>query len=135
MPTFLNSCTILASNGVSLPCLRASIMKLDEKYHGMELPNKLKMGVSGCPNHCTDPPVRDIGLVGTKKGWRVMVGGKVGRKPRLADVLVEGLNDDEALATVDKIMEANKKLCEGKERLGAIIDRIGLDKFKEEVLG
>ena len=110
-------------------------MKLDEKYHGMELPNKLKIGVSGCPNHCTDAPVRDIGLAGAKNGWRVYVGGCVGRKPRLGDLLAEDLSDDEALALVDRIIEADKKLCEKKERLGRIIDRIGLDKFREEVLG
>jgi NAD(P)H-nitrite reductase large subunit len=92
-------------------------MKIDEKYHGMQLPNKLKIGISGCPNHCTDPPVRDIGLVGTKQGWRIYVGGSVGRKPRLADQLVDGLSDDEALAMVDKIIEANKKLCKKSERL------------------
>ena len=27
-------------------------LKLDDRYHGMDLPNKLKMGVSGCPNSC-----------------------------------------------------------------------------------
>ncbi|NOZ20889.1 MAG: NAD(P)/FAD-dependent oxidoreductase [Planctomycetes bacterium] len=108
-------------------------MKLDEKYHGMSLPNKLKIGISGCSNHCTDAPVRDIGLVGAKDGWRIYVGGCVGRKPRLGDVLCEGLNDDEALAMVERIIGADKRLCEKKERLGVIIDRIGLNRFKEEV--
>ena len=29
-------------------------LKLDEKYHGMQLPGKFKMGVSGCPNQCAE---------------------------------------------------------------------------------
>ena len=45
--------------------------QLDEKYHGMELPGKMKMGVSGCPNQCGETSFKDIGLVGTPKGWRV----------------------------------------------------------------
>ena len=40
-------------------------LKLDDRYHGMDLPNKLKIGVSGCPNSCADNHTRDIGLMGT----------------------------------------------------------------------
>jgi len=40
-------------------------LKLDEKYHGMELPGKLKMGVSGCPFQCAETAIKDIGLQGT----------------------------------------------------------------------
>ncbi|MGD8243132.1 MAG: NAD(P)/FAD-dependent oxidoreductase, partial [Desulfobacterales bacterium] len=29
-------------------------MRLDDRYHGMELPNKMKMGVSGCTNNCAE---------------------------------------------------------------------------------
>ena len=55
---------------------------LDEKYHGMELPGKMKIGVSGCPNQCGETSFKDIGLVGTPKGWRVYVGGNGGTNPR-----------------------------------------------------
>ncbi|MFP4284787.1 MAG: NAD(P)/FAD-dependent oxidoreductase, partial [Desulfovermiculus sp.] len=44
-------------------------MQLDEKYHGMELPGKMKMGVSGCPNQCAETCIKDIALVGKKNGW------------------------------------------------------------------
>ncbi len=37
--------------------------------------------VSGCPNCCADSNTRDIGLVGGAKGWKILVGGKGGRKP------------------------------------------------------
>jgi len=49
-------------------------LKLDDKYHGMELPFKFKMGVSGCPNNCAESSIKDVGLVGMQKGWRVMAG-------------------------------------------------------------
>jgi NAD(P)H-nitrite reductase large subunit len=29
-------------------------MQLDEKYHGMQMPGKMKMGISGCPNQCAE---------------------------------------------------------------------------------
>ena len=108
-------------------------LKLDDKYHGYSLPYKFKMGVSGCPNNCSESSVKDVGLVGMAKGWRVLAGGFVsGLKPRLADVIASGLNDDEALALVDKVVDwyqqANKK-----KRLGRVIDEIGLERFLEEL--
>ena len=39
-------------------------LKLDAAYHGMVLPNKMKMAVSGCNLNCSESVVRDIGLVG-----------------------------------------------------------------------
>ena len=38
-------------------------LKLDEIYHGLETPGKLKIGVSGCPNQCAEVCIKDIGLV------------------------------------------------------------------------
>ncbi len=108
-------------------------LKLDEKYHGHELPYKFKMGVSGCPNNCSESSIKDVGLVGMGKGWRVLAGGFVsGLKPRLADVLADGLNDEQALALVDVIVEWYR--LQGKaKRLGRVIDEIGLDAFKEGI--
>ena len=68
-------------------------MKLDGLYHGKDLPNKLKIGVSGCPNSCSDSHTRDIGLIGTSKGWRILAGGKGGRKPRLGDIVVPNVTE------------------------------------------
>ena len=70
-------------------------LHLDEKYHGMPLPYKFKIGVSGCPNNCSEASAKDLGLVGTAKGWRVLAGGFLsGFNPRLADVIAMNLNDD-----------------------------------------
>jgi NAD(P)H-nitrite reductase large subunit len=33
-------------------------MLLDEKYHGMELPGKFKIGISGCGNQCASDAAR-----------------------------------------------------------------------------
>ena len=108
-------------------------LKLDDKYHGMELPYKFKMGVSGCPNNCSESSIKDIGLVGMQKGWRVLAGGFVsGLKPRLADVIATGLDDGEALALVDKIIDWFRDHGKPK-RLGRVIDDVGLARFMEDL--
>ncbi|MCG7848564.1 MAG: NAD(P)/FAD-dependent oxidoreductase [ANME-2 cluster archaeon] len=108
-------------------------LKLDKLYHGMELPSKLKMGVSGCLNTCAESSIKDIGLIGTAKGWKLLAGGSSGIKPRIADLIAEGLDDDEALKLVDRIIEFVKDRGE-KKRLGRIIDGMGLEAFKSAVL-
>ncbi len=110
-------------------------MKLDEIYHGHELPSKTKMGVSGCPNQCAETWIKDIGLVGKKNGWTLMAGGSAASKPRLAQVLAEDLNFEEALKTIEKIMDFYKENGKKLERIGKMIDRVGFETFQAAILG
>ncbi len=108
-------------------------LQLDQKYHGMPLPYKFKIGVSGCSNNCSEASIKDLGLVGAAKGWRVLAGGLAsGLNPRLADVIAANLSDAEALALAEKVLDWFKQAGK-KRRLGKIIDEIGLPRFKEEL--
>jgi NAD(P)H-nitrite reductase large subunit len=106
-------------------------MRLDDRYHGMELPNKMKMGVSGCTNNCAENCIKDIALMGKKKGWNVTAGGNGAKKPRLADLIAEELDDDAAIALIDRIIDCYRETGKKGERIGQMIDRIGLESFKE----
>jgi len=106
-------------------------LKLDETYHGMQLPGKFKMAVSGCPLSCAESWVRDVGLVGKKDGWMVTVGGNVGANPRIGKELVSGLDDDGALSTVEKVVQAYRDNAKKGERLGKTIERVGLEPFEK----
>jgi NAD(P)H-nitrite reductase large subunit len=107
-------------------------LKLDAKYHGMPMPSKLKMGVSGCPNSCAEPAIKDIGIMGTSKGYTLMVGGSAAAAPRLAEVVAKELSEEEVLEVVDKILTFYKS-SGTKKRLGKFIDDIGLDNFKSKI--
>ena len=108
--------------------------QLDEKYHGMALPGKMKIGVSGCPNQCGETSFKDIGLVGTPKGWRVYVGGNGGTNPRIGETLAQRIETDQAVALVGKIIDYYRANAKPKERMGRMIERLGLDHM-EETLG
>ena len=108
--------------------------ELDERYHGYKVPNKFKIGVSGCPNQCAESTVKDLGFIGKAKGWTIMVGGNAASRPTLGQELAAGLTADEALAVTDKMF---KFYCEnGKkgERLYRFIDRVGIEALKEAAL-
>lgn len=108
-------------------------LKLDERYHGTTLPYKFKIGVSGCPNNCSESCIKDFGLVGMQTGWRVLAGGfGSGLKPRLADVIATGLNDEEAMDLADKVIAWFQQRGKAR-RLGRLIDEVGLEKFREDL--
>jgi NAD(P)H-nitrite reductase large subunit len=109
-------------------------LKLDALYHALPLPNKMKMGVSGCMLSCAEVAVKDIGIMGTPKGWKILVGGNAGARPRLADLLVETPADEEAvLAVVDRIIEWYRN--SGREvRLGTLVEEMGIEQFRATVL-
>ncbi len=108
-------------------------MKLDRIYHGMILPSKMKMGVSGCKIQCAENCIKDISLYGTAKGWTVMIGGNGSARPRLADILVENLSSQEAEEMVSKVIVYYKEHSK-RERMGRMVDRMGLDIVKEALL-
>jgi NAD(P)H-nitrite reductase large subunit len=108
-------------------------MELDKKYHGFELPGKFKMAVSGCHLSCAESWVRDIGLIGKKDGWTLTIGGNIGVTPRIGNELVDGLDDMASLKAVDKVVTHYKQYAQKGERLGKMIDRLGLESFKAVV--
>ncbi len=109
-------------------------LKLDGKYHGMELPAKFKIGVSGCPNQCAETCIKDVGLVGTPKGWKMLVGGNGGAKPRLAVELAKDLTAEQAIELIDKVIQYYRDNAKPHQRLGSMIEKMEFDEFKSAVL-
>jgi len=105
-------------------------LQLDEIYHGMQLPNKLKMAVSGCNLNCSESVVRDIGLVGKNDGWTLLIGGNVGPKPRLAVELTAALDDARALSLIACVVDYYRENGKKGERLGKMVARVGLEPFR-----
>lgn len=108
-------------------------LKLDERYHGLELPSKFKMGVSGCANSCGENHFRDVGVMGMPKGFRLMAGGNGGVTPRIAQILYNGLDEGQVMEKIDKIIKVYAEGAKKHERLGKFIERIGLDEFKAQL--
>lgn len=110
-------------------------LKLDASYHAMKLPNKMKIGVSGCVISCAESAVKDIGVIGTAKGWRILVGGNAGTRPRLGELLADDLPDEATvLAIVSRVVEFYRN-SPRKERLGRLVEEMGIEAFRAEVLG
>ncbi len=109
-------------------------MELEERYMNVELPAKLKIGVSGCPMSCGESWLRDIGCIGRAKGWQVTFGGNAGGRPRIADEIARDLSREEAVALVGRLIEFYAQEGKRKERTARLVDRVGPEAVKRAVL-
>lgn len=110
-------------------------MKISKNFHGMALPNRTKIGVGGCRNACGGVYSKDIGvLVDVDKKFFITVGGSAGFNPRQADIVTKGLSEEEAYNLVKVILDYYNEYAEMGEKLGEFIDKIGIEKFREDVL-
>lgn len=109
-------------------------MELDRRYAGRELPGKLKMGVSGCPNQCSETCIKDIGLIGGAKGWTIVVGGQGGMSPRLSkELTTDELTTERALDVVDNLINYFQQHGEPSERISSLVDRVGMKALRVAV--
>jgi anaerobic sulfite reductase subunit C len=158
----------------------------------LKLHHQLRITIADCPNSCSQPQIKDIGIIGqaqiecnpdectgcgeceavceesaivlkdglllgldeklcvqcgacahicptdslstTAGTFRVLVGGKLGRHPQLARELTRDLDGQQVLDLVGVIVDFFKANAKSGERLGAVINRVGWDEFKESVL-
>jgi NAD(P)H-nitrite reductase large subunit len=110
-------------------------LALDAAYHGLTTPSKFKIGVSGCPNSCGESWLKDLGFLGTMKGFKCIVGGDAGKTPRIGRELIGELDIDRAKALAEKIIQYYRSNGKERERIGVFIDRIGWEKFRQDILG
>ena len=158
----------------------------------LKLHHQLRVTVADCPNCCSQPQIKDIGIIGQARvtwkvedctgcgectiaceesailledgflvgideelcvgcgacsrlcptdaittaanGYRVLVGGKLGRHPQLARDLAYDLDVEQVLDLIGVIVDFFKTTAKSGERLGAVINRVGWEEFKESVL-
>lgn len=157
--------------------------KIDKRFFDLELPTKIKITISGCPNACSKPQINDIGIMGAVKpqiipeqcdacgicvrkcketaisivddhaeidftkcvycgecigacpknavvaeheGYTVFVGGNIGRHPRLAYKIMDMADEEAVFRVIENIVELLKEKGQRKERLGHLIERLGL---------
>lgn len=108
--------------------------KLEEMLRGMDLPGKIKTGVSACPRSCGESLVRDLGLVGRGSGWTVYFGGNAGARPRIGDMLAAKLSEGEALELCKRVLGYYAVLGKAKERTARFVERMGADVIRQAVL-
>jgi NAD(P)H-nitrite reductase large subunit len=107
---------------------------VDNLFKDQTFPAKIKIGISGCPRCCGESHTRDIGIMGTNKGWTVFFGGNGGTRPRFGDIIARNLSAIEALDCIQRLAEYYKVTAKQHERTARFMERIGMETLKSEVL-
>jgi NAD(P)H-nitrite reductase large subunit len=76
-----------------------------------------------------------VGLTAEKKGWRFSFGGNGAGRPRIGDLVAEGLSDDGAVALVTKTLNYYLQTAKFKTRSARFMERFGIEALQKAVLG
>lgn len=71
-------------------------------------------------------------LIEKKQGYRILVGGKLGRHPQLGRELAGIFSPDETMAVIKRCLQRFLAHFDGKERFGDILNRVGYDDLTEK---
>lgn len=108
--------------------------EIEKRLYRQIFPAKVKIGVSGCQRCCSESQVRDVGIIGTTRGWMIFFGGNGGTKPRIGDLIAWGLSSDEAVDCTVRLLEYYRDQAQKKERTARFMERKGIDALKRELL-
>ncbi|MGB5635739.1 MAG: ferredoxin--nitrite reductase [Waterburya sp.] len=78
----------------------------------LDIPNRVRLHWTGCPNSCGQPQAGDIGLMGTKvrqdgkavEGAKIFAGGKVGKGAELGNLINKGVAVDDIKTTLRSLL-------------------------------
>jgi NAD(P)H-nitrite reductase large subunit len=108
--------------------------EVDKQFRDQTFPAKIKIGISGCPRCCGESHIRDIGIMGTNKGWTVFFGGNGGTRPRFGDIIARNLSAPEALDCTQRLAEYYRCNANPHERTARFMERVGMETLKSELL-
>lgn len=83
---------------------------------------KFKIAISGCPACCGGSKLADIGIIATRKGFDVYVGGKGGPLPRVGSRIAKGVTDDKVLEIIGTLADFHAANTPKKLRMFKLMD-------------
>ena len=103
----------------------------------------IRLNMSGCMNACAHHHTGDIGILGVdKKGenwYQISLGGNSSDNAKIGKILGRSVATDEVANTIQKIVDVYVDLRASTdnevESFGDLVERVGIDPFKEKVYG
>ena len=108
----------------------------------MYLPRKFKLAFTGAREDRAAVQVHDIGVSAMQHadgsfGWRIFVGGGLGRTPRVGQVCRDGLPLGELIAYTEAILRVynlhGRRDNKFKARIKILVGELGIEQFRSEV--
>lgn len=77
--------------------------------------------------------VRDIGLLGKKSGWSLVIGGNAARRPRIGDIVAERLSKEEVITLAERYLDFYCLHGKDKERSARFCERLGIERIQQAI--
>ncbi|MGO4276306.1 precorrin-3B C(17)-methyltransferase, partial [Paenibacillus sp. TAF58] len=98
---------------------------IHQRIGNLEVPKELKIGFNGCGMACYGAVQQDIGIVYRKEKFDLFLGGKtVGRNAHAAQPVAEGIEPEELVDLVGRIVERYQKEGHPNERFHKFFKRV-----------
>jgi len=118
---------------------------LDNRLY-TDLPRKYKISIAGCPLHCAQPEINDIGATAVhrkrangelEEGFQVRVGGGLSARPFFAKRLNMFVAKDQLIEVCEAITiifrDFGNRTNRKHARMKFLVDDWGIERFEEEV--
>lgn len=132
--TYVRACPGIESCKYAMGDAKELGRAIDALRFPKPFPHKVKISIAGCSLCCTEPYIRDVGIIATHRGWTLIFGGNGGVKPRIGDVLATNLQKENVVQLVKKILETYADKAAKKQRTARFVEQYGIDKLKEIIL-
>ena len=109
---------------------------VENRYKGLRAPHKVKFAVSGCTRECAEAQSKDVGVIATEIGWNLYVCGNGGMRPRHADLIATGLDDEMLIKLIDRFLMFYIRTADRLQRTSVWMENLegGLDYLKSVII-
>ncbi|KAB8142258.1 NAD(P)/FAD-dependent oxidoreductase [Chloroflexia bacterium SDU3-3] len=109
--------------------------EIEQRFHGLESPAKIKMGTTGCPRNCSEAYIKDVGAVAIEGGrWELYVGGAGGAHVRKGDLLCTVETHADVLKYAGRFIQYYRENAKYLERTYGFVERVGIAKIRAVVV-
>lgn len=124
------------ANAKSISIAHAIQQRFDDLDYLHDL-GEISLNISGCMNACGHHHIGNIGILGVDKNgtefYQVTIGGSQGNESVLGKVIGPSFSADAMPSVIEKIIHTYKDYREMDESFFNVVQRIGLELFKESL--
>jgi len=83
---------------------------------------KFKIAISGCNVSCSGAVLTDIGIMATRNGYDIYVGGKMGPSPKIGRLIFHGADEETVVKIIEELVQFHGEKTTKKQRMCDLID-------------
>ncbi|GEN84444.1 hypothetical protein SLU01_27560 [Sporosarcina luteola] len=110
-------------------------IELNKRIAGRPVPFTLRPAYTGCPIGCGEPLVNDIGVMKSRKGYDLYIGGNAkGAYAKTGTLILEQVQPDELYEAVEQVIDLYAENGKKREPFYKFVNRFGVENIMQYVM-